>query len=46
MRLSFKPEILAFVFLGWLFYLLEKYKNNKVEYNLIQFVLLLAVLFT
>jgi len=46
MRLSFKPEILAFVFLGWLFYLLEKYKNNKVEYNLFQFVLLLAILFT
>lgn len=46
LRLSFKPEILAFAFLGWLFYLLEKYKNNKVEYYLFQFVFLLAILFT
>lgn len=46
LRLSFKPEILAFAFLGWLFYLLEKYKNNKVENYLFQFVLLLAILFT
>ena len=45
LRLSFKPEILAFAFLGWLFYLLEKYKNNKVEYYLFQLVFLLAILF-
>lgn len=45
-RLSFKPEILAFAFLGWLFYLLEKYKNNKSENYLFQFVLLSAILVT
>jgi len=45
-RLSFKPEILAFAFLGWLFYLLEKYKKNKSENYLFQFVLLLAILVT
>ena len=46
LRLSFKPEILAFAFLGWLFYLLEKYKNDKKEYYLLQLVFLLAILLT
>ena len=46
LRLSFKPELLAFTFLTWLFYLLEKYKATKVDFYLYQFSILLALLST
>ena len=46
LRLSFKPELLAFTFLPWLFYLLEKYKESKVNSYLYQFSILLALLST
>ena len=46
LRFSFKPELLAFTFLTWLFYLLEKYKATKVDFYLYQFSILLALLST
>ena len=46
LRLSFKPEILGFTFLGWLLYFLHIYKaSNKKEY-LYSFVLLFSLLIT
>ena len=46
LRLSLKPEILGFTFLGWLLYFLHTYKaSNKKEY-LYSFVLLFSLLIT
>tara|TARA_B100000029_G_scaffold446513_1_gene467711 strand:+ start:2243 stop:3898 length:1656 start_codon:yes stop_codon:yes gene_type:complete len=46
LRLSFKPEILGFTFLGWLLYFLNKYKVSREKEYMYSFVLLFSLLIT
>lgn len=45
MRLVFKPEILAFAFLPWIIYLLEKFKSeNNLKYLYLSIPLILSLI--
>tara|TARA_B000000557_G_C20808537_1_gene458810 strand:+ start:805 stop:2502 length:1698 start_codon:yes stop_codon:yes gene_type:complete len=45
-RLSFKPEILAFAFLGWMFYFLQRFKNTKNKFYAYQLIFLGSIIAT
>ena len=46
LRVTFKPEILAFACLGWLFLYLSKIYQNDGSINIIKFILLFSLVIT
>lgn len=46
MRLTLKPEILAFSLITWIFYYLEKFKSSKSKLYLLQTCVLIIILIT
>jgi len=45
-RLSFKPEILAFAFLGWMFYFLQRFEHTKNKLYVYQLIFLGSIIST
>ena len=46
LKLSFKPEIIVFSFIGWLIYYFEKYLDRNQSKDVIKFILIFSILFT
>ena len=46
LKLSFKPEIIVFSFIGWLIYYFEKYLDHNQSKDVIKFILIFSILFT
>jgi len=46
LKLSFKPEIIAFSFIGWLLFYFEKYLDNYQPKDAVKFVLIFSILLT